>query len=208
MFPMTQNIFPLTVADPAITGKFKELLYEIVLKYGKDVNLTLVADMVPPKELIKISPEEGIAVNDLLLNLTILAQSASTKDKLVEAVTFTMDLGLSLNFTLSNFKAYLNVPKIGATNAKVTNDNVGVYARNYNDLFTSVFEDQVGMINAMTDGGYDLANLNENIYFLEGMFTNTTVTAYQEPGYIWAGFTYFTDGMMAEEVTKTNSFFQ
>jgi len=49
------------------------------------------------------------------------------------------------------------------------------------------------LFNSKFHAGYDLRNLNPNIGFIAGMFTNATITPYQMDNFYYAGFSFFVD---------------
>ena len=68
-----------------------------------------------------------------------------------------------------------------------------MYYRNYDALFTMAFQSQLLVITNDYAQGIDIAQVFPQVGMISGMLLNTTVTPFQEDGYLYAGFTFLTD---------------
>jgi hypothetical protein len=106
----------------------------------------------------------------------------------------------TVNVSIKDFIVYGKVYDNNVHGVKIVHDAFGLYSRNYDALFTTLIQTQINNINNKFANGYDLRQLNQNIGFIAGMFINSTVTPFQEDGFLYAGLTFFTDSQTVSAV--------
>jgi hypothetical protein len=77
------------------------------------------------------------------------------------AVKFDFDLEATANITIdSRWKLYLNIPDIAITSVTISEDKVGMKARRYDNLLTSVAKSTVNTVNADWSKPFDITSLD------------------------------------------------
>jgi len=195
---------PVEIKNSTLDSQFKQLFPEIKAVYGQNYDLTIKGDLTSNGIPLIIDSSKGIIPQNLEVSIQLLCMNETmTANEL--AVEFTFVVDTVLNATLRNFVAYLNIPSLSVSGTKVSQDKIGVFARDYDKLFTSAFTVVTDEINISMEAGYPLSKLNDNIGFISSMITNTTITPFQMDGFMYAGFTYFTDVMGGEVMFIKNS---
>lgn len=130
------------------------------------------------------------------LNLLVFASNADTPREL--AVEFSMNVEASFKVVFDSFFITLNIPDFVVTNAKVVQDNVGLYERDYDTYITGLIEAIVKNINTEWAEPWDLAELDPTVGFLRSMFTNLQLSPYITEEFIFFGFSYMLDFSMLQ----------
>ncbi len=111
------------------------------------------------------------------------------------AVQFDFGLEAIANITInSQWNLFLNIPNIAISDVKISQDKVGMIARRYDNLLTSVARSTINNINAEWSRPFDITSLEPQVLpFLSNMLTNTHVTPFFQNEFYYVGFSYFVD---------------
>jgi hypothetical protein len=177
-FALEKAYMPFKLNSASMAAQVKQLLHEIAAYYGNACTLAIEATIAPKSEnAIKIDHTKGIVVggnDDVLVTLTFFASNATTNNSL--AAEFQMNFAVAANVSWNDFIIHLHVAEVSIHNTKITKDNVGLYARNYDQLFTGLLNMVFSQLNTKYQNGFDLRSLDPNVQFVAGMFTNSTIT--------------------------------
>ena len=92
------------------------------------------------------------------------------------------------------WKLFFNIPETSVHNVQISKDKVGMIARRYDALLTTVIDTTVNNINIEWSKPFDITSLDPmTLPFLSNMFTNLHVSPYYVNEYLYIGFTYFVD---------------
>jgi hypothetical protein len=179
-FALEKTKMPLKIKSASASAQVKQLIHEISVFYGQDCSIAIEATLSPQSETaITLNKTTGVVVggnNDVLVTLAFYASNATTNYSL--AAEFQMNFAVVLNITMIDFIINLHINDVSIHNTKVTKDNVGVYARNYDVLFTSLLNMEFSQINSKYQNGFDLRTLDPNAGNILSMFKNSTVTPF------------------------------
>ena len=79
--------------------------------------------------------------------------------------------------------------KIFASNINKTTDKVGMFAHNYNSLFTSILRNYANDINIKYKKGFNLADYSPKIVnMLSSIVKNSTISPFVQDEMLFAGF--------------------
>ena len=189
------SVFPIEIKQKSLSDEMKQVFHEIPTVYGNDavVGIKLSMDLGDGKA-VNFDKDHGVIFGSKSNVTTTLELTVSNATVMNEtAVVFELNLEAHANLTLFDFIVYPNIKEIFAENTVVVKDNIGMYAHNYNILFTSILKNFANDINIQYAKGYPLANLNPTIGFLGGLIKQFTVTPYVLGNYLYAGFSMQAD---------------
>jgi hypothetical protein len=111
------------------------------------------------------------------------------------AVKFDFGLEGVANITIdSRWKLYLNIPNIAITSVTISEDKVGMKARRYDNLLTSIARSTINNVNAEWSKPFDITSLEPQVLpFLSNMLANLHVSPFMQDEFYYVGFTYFMD---------------
>lgn len=137
---------------------------EIKYYYGESIQTKLYLDMsVTAGDFLSISKYSGIEIgkNDVALaQLQVFCKNSTLPDYEM-AVQFDMDLEAIVNATVdSALKVYLNIPETSVYNVDLTHDKVGMIARHYDNLLSTVVRTAVNNINVKWQRPFDITSLD------------------------------------------------
>lgn len=185
-----QSMFPIMVNSEDITKQLLQIFYELRHHYGPAVKAHLGISLLPGDDkTIAFDHIKGITVGqrgEVKITIDIICSNATHVNE--TAVTLEMDLDMSANITMQNLIVYPQVTDISVHNTNKTHDIVGMYAHDFNTLFTQILKKTVYDINLQYQGGWPLANINPMIGMIGGLLKNTTVTPFVTDGWMYAGF--------------------
>lgn len=194
-FAFHKEMMPLTITDPEAVGKILELLPEIKERYGDNADYALTFDLAPEGETaIKLDSSRGVILGDLdevKMTMSILASNNRVSNQV--ACEFQFNFELPLYLQLQNMKLDLHMHEVTVDNFKLTKDNAGMYGRNYQQLFTKLFNAQLQALNGQFAAGVDLTQFDISLQLLAGYFTNTNISPFVQDGFIYGGFDFVFD---------------
>ena len=104
-----------------------------------------------------------------------------------------MNLVSELNLTVSDFVMYPKIKKIEISQTNKTYDRVGMYAHDFDALFSNILQKSVNDINIEYEYGYPLRNLNPAFGLLSGVLKDAIVSPLVEDHWLYAGFSMQAD---------------
>merc|ERR1711935_1002894 len=153
---------------------------EIPAFYGKEVEIALKLNMETGEgKAINFDTQHGIVLGDkseVATTIDILCSNSTTANE--TAATLQMNFETHLNLTILNFVVYPNVQQIYVANATVVKDNIGMWAHNYNMLFTNILHNVANDLNMKYKNGYALANIDPVFGLLGGLIKGFTVSPF------------------------------
>jgi hypothetical protein len=143
------KLFPLTVASPDISAQMLQVFHEVAIYYGTDakVALDVTLDTSNPKT-IGFSTVDGITIgadSPVTATIKMICSNATTVNE--TAVVLSTDLMMKMNGTMQAFVLYPVIRQVRVQNSKVLEDNIGMYAHDYNLLFSSILQNFANDIN-------------------------------------------------------------
>jgi hypothetical protein len=201
-YGIVEEVMPYEVNDTAGASTFKKLFHEIETYYGDAVVLDLELVLGSKTgDFLTLDKTRGMVIGErenATIMMMVYAANATTKQEL--AIQFEMDLDMVVNASMSNLYVYLNVPSIKVQNVKITQDKVGLYDRNYDDLLNILMGQIISNINTEWTSPYDMRVLEPEILpFLANMFLKLELTPFTDDEFLFLGFTYFVDNMMTSQ---------
>lgn len=189
------EIFPINVASEGISNQMKQVFSEIPAYYGHNVKIALKVNMdTGAGQAISFNTKDGIVLGDKQAVVTTIDIVCSNETAVNEtAATLSMNLETHLNFSILEFIAYPKVENIYVAGAKVVKDNIGMYAHNYNILFTNILKNFGNDINMKYAKGYPLANIDPTIGLIGGLLKDFTLSPFFADGYMLLGWKMFAD---------------
>lgn len=204
------DIFPLTVADEGITGQIKQLFPEINAAFGRDANVTLKVTLQTGEgQSINFDMENGIVLgdkSDVKTTIEVVCSNATVTNQ--TAFTIEMNLEAHVNLTVLAFVVYPDVKQVYVANAAVTQDNIGMYAHDYNKMFTSILHNYANDINMKYAQGFPLANIDPVFGLLGGLLQNFTVSPFFSQDFLLLGFSMAPDMPTAVRPMELKQFLQ
>jgi hypothetical protein len=198
---LESNVFPIELNDKSISDQMKQVFREIPNTYGNDASVAIKLSMdTGAGKAINFDAKHGVIIgskSDVTTTLELIVSNSTTVN--ATAVEFTLNLEAHANLTLKDFVIYPSVKEVFAENTVVTQDNIGMFAHNYNVLFTSILKNFANDMNMKYAKGYALAQINPTFGLLSGLIKNFTVTPYQLDNYLYAGFSEQADLPTAPE---------
>jgi len=189
------KLFPLEVNSPDISAQMLQVFREVSLYYGKDATVGIQLTMNPGTgKAINFDDKEGIMIgskSDITSTLTMICSNATTTNE--TAVVFSLNLLMAANVTLQDFILYPKINNIQVANTVVVQDNIGMYAHNYNTLFSSILQNFANDINIQYQAGWPLANIDPVFALIGGLLKDVIVTPYVKENYLYGGFSMQAD---------------
>lgn len=188
---VTNEIFPIDVNDESITGQLLQVFSELKRHYGKDVKVGLRVNMnVLEGDAINLEKDIGLILGnqkDVSTNIDVICSNANVQNEV--AFSLNMLLEARLNLTVLNFVVFPDVKSVTVSSAKVVQDNIGMFAHDYNKMFNEIFKNIAMDLNTQySQAGFNLANLNPYFGLITGILKNFTVTPYLENNFLFVGF--------------------
>ena len=188
---------PITINDANLTSQILQLFPEIEEHYGDTIKTDLDIDINSQNgDFLNFNQVSGIEIGkNTKLSVKLLVRCSNATLPEETAVQFVFDIAATANFTIdSKWKLYLKIPSVAITNVVISNDNVGMVRRRYDNLLTSVLRTQVNQINAQFAKPFDLTSLdNQTLPFISNMLTDVHVSPFYQNEFIYFGFSYFMD---------------
>ena len=140
-----EMLFPIMVYSEDINKQLLQIFYELRKYYGSAVNTHLGFSLLPGNDkTVSFDRVKGITVGDrgdVKITIDIICSNATTTND--TAVTLEMDLDMNANITMQNLIVYPIVTDISVQNTNKTFDKVGMYAHDFNTLFTQILKKTV-----------------------------------------------------------------
>jgi hypothetical protein len=186
-----KTFFPYTIKSDVIAAQLKQVFQELKSYYGNDVEVALQATLAAADaKSVRFNTESGIIIgdkDDTLTTLAVICSNSTVKNH--TAFELTMNLEAHVRLSIFDFVAFPNVGDIFVENTKVSKDNIGLYAHNFNTLFTNILKAQANDINMKySQQGWPLSNINPAIGLLSGIIKDFTVNPFFFDQFMFIGF--------------------
>lgn len=163
---------PLPIHSSNITDLIKMLFPELKKYYGQNVDLDLTASIdVADEHFATLDSQRGMIIgnsNSTVLTVRVYASNETTvKDFANE---FQMFVEVDTNVTFHNFVFYAKIEDYILNSINLTVNNCHILSRNYEQLFDSIFDTVVEMVNSEYGSGVDLTKVSSTVGFVAGMF--------------------------------------
>ena len=193
---VSDSMFPMKLENADISTQVKQIFPEIAKKYGADAELSFNVNLETNNgKSITFDTHKGVVLGDntpLTLSLDVLCSNAETNNDV--ALQFTMNLEGHFNMSIFNFILFPMINQVEILNSALVTDNIGMYAHNYNALFTGVLHNQANDINIKyAKNGFPLAMVNPVFGLLGGLLKDFTVTPYLSENYLYMGWSMYAD---------------
>ena len=199
LIALVQDNMPLDITDANTTSQILMLFPEIQEHYGDSVQTELEIDITGQSgDVLQINQLTGMEIgkgaDKLATSLIVKCKNNEMKD-FETAVKFDFGLEGIANITIdSKWKLYLNIPNIAITSVLISEDKVGMKARRYDNLLTSVARSAINNVNAQWGKPFDITSLEPQVLpFLSNMLINLHVSPFYQNQFYYVGFTYFMD---------------
>lgn len=191
-----EKLFPMTIDDQSITAQLKQVFPELTAYFGKDYTLKLVlnAKATDGAKWLSISKDSGFKIggDNIDFSFDLICSNATAQDKL--AATIAMKLDINTQTNIFAFNVFPMIGDVAVRGAYVKTDNIGMYAHDYNRLFTSVLKNAaVDMNTQFNENGWPLANIDPTIGMLAGLLQEFTVSPSKADGFVMLGWSMYAD---------------
>lgn len=165
LVPLLQEQMPLEIFDQNTTSQILQLFPEIQFHYGESIQTDLDINISGESgDVLRINQLSGIEIGKGAEKLQVSLIVKCKNDQMADfetAVKFDFDLEAIANITIdSRWKLYLNIPDIAITSVTISEDKVGMKARRYDNLLTSVAKSTVNTVNADWSKPFDITSLD------------------------------------------------
>lgn len=188
------DFFPVTIDADAVTSQLLQVFPELKFRYGFNVTVKLLLSAEDKTGLAKMNAEEGFILGQdgTTFTIDILASNEDVQDDV--AVSFSMNMLAKARTNIFAFMVFPNIDSIQVSGAKVTKDNIGMYAHDYNKMFNAVFTNAAADINDQYNKmGFPLGNLNPTVGLLSGLLQKFTVSPLKSDEFLLIGFSMYKD---------------
>lgn len=140
-------------------------------------------------QAVNFDTKNGIilgSTSNVLTTIDIICSNATTKAE--TAVSLDMNLAAYANITMKDFIIWPKVNSVFVANTEVKEDIVGMYAHNYNIMFTNILKNYANNFNMEYSKGWALANLDPRLAMITGVIKDAMVTPYVVDNFMFIGF--------------------
>ena len=192
---VANEVFPLSLKNKVIADTLKQLFPEIAATYGAEADASLSLTVQTGEgRAVAFDKVNGVVLgdkNDVITTIEVICSNHTTMSE--TAFTLQTNLQAKLNLTIKSFVVFPKVKEVFVSNTEVKADNIGLYAHNFDQLFTSILKKYAQNLNTQYADGYQLANIDPVVGMLSGLLQNFIVTPYFEEGFMFVGFQMYAD---------------
>ena len=187
-----KDIFPVELNYHDVTQQFLKAFPEIHEYYGQDMMCYLKLDHIEGmNKPLTFSTDQGIIYggkeNDQITQLQVVVSNYTTYNE--TALIFEFNNEVVTKAHMHNMVVYPQVSHARVVNVRTVKDSIGLRkSHNLDGELYNIAQSLKSQFNAQYRAGYPLANINPTLGMIGGILKNTTISPFEQNGWVLAGF--------------------